>query len=252
MIPMLRVFSSETCRGICAVFVRWVCGQKKGPSRAPSCELRFARSDSYVVAFSMDNGVTDRAPAQRENLAPEAASDGSRSSGARLARFPRCNRAYAAPAAGGFGARLVAGRADDRRRVLDHRVGGRRERLVRGDQRLLARHRRPLRAERVRAPRRRADPARAGGACDGRRRRPRPLAPRGGRPDRDRRRGAGADPPPRPSGDRRDRSDRPQLRGRQGLGGHRPLPGGDRPALLALAAGLAAAQRGARQRPAAA
>ena len=35
----------------------------------------------------MENGVTDRAPAQRENVAREAASDGSRSSGARLADF---------------------------------------------------------------------------------------------------------------------------------------------------------------------
>ena len=35
----------------------------------------------------MDNGVTDRAPAQRENTAREAASDGSRSSGSRLPDF---------------------------------------------------------------------------------------------------------------------------------------------------------------------
>ena len=35
----------------------------------------------------MDNGVTDRAPAQRENIAREAASDGSRSSPGRLADF---------------------------------------------------------------------------------------------------------------------------------------------------------------------
>ena len=35
----------------------------------------------------MDNGVTDRAPAREKNLAPEAASDGSRSSGSRLGDF---------------------------------------------------------------------------------------------------------------------------------------------------------------------
>jgi hypothetical protein len=58
MIPMLRVFSSGTCRAI-SVSVLSVFGQKKGPDRAGAASC--ARPDVvYVVGVSID--VNDRPP----------------------------------------------------------------------------------------------------------------------------------------------------------------------------------------------